>query len=240
MPTTVELIVAGLIAAAYPIWDYVWGWPRMLRSIRSARPDPRLPVYWEIMGQEWLMTLVIAGLWIHAGRPWSALGLVWPTGWRLGVTAALILVVLALHAVQTRAVARLSPERLEKVRSSDAPMVAFAPHTRAEYACFQPVAVTAGICEELIYRGFLVWAFRSWLTLWGAALASVISFAFAHAYQGRRGAVNAGAVGAIFAVLAILTGSILPGMALHTLLDLLGGRTSYAMLRDSATGGHVS
>lgn len=232
MPTLLELVIAGLIAVAYPIWDYVWAWPRMLRTIRSARPDPRLPVYWEIMGLSWLMTFVIAGLWIRADRPWSALGLVWPTGWRLGAFAALVIVVLAMHALRTRAIARLDPDRLEKVRSSDAPLIAFVPHTRAEFVCFQFVAVTAGICEELIYRGFLVWALRPWLTLWGAALASVVSFGFAHAYQGRRGAVGAGAVGAIFAVLAILTGSIVPGMVLHALVDLLGGRSSYAILRE--------
>ena len=240
MPITPELIVAALIAVAYPIWDYVWGWPRMLRTIRSGRPNSRLPVYWEILGQEWFMASVVAGLWVRADRPWSTLGLVPPTGWRLGVTAALVLAVLALNALRTRAIARLDPDKLRRVRASNAPVVAFAPHTRAEYALFQSVAVSAGICEELIYRGFLVWAFRPWLTLWGAALASVVSFGFAHAYQGRRGAVNAGAIGAIFAVLAILTGSILPGMVLHALTDLLGGRSSYAIFRDPRAGDTVA
>ncbi len=237
MPTTIDLIIVGLIAVVYPVWDYVWGWPRMLRTIRSGRPDPRLPVYREIIGGLWLMTFVIAGLWIRADRPWSALGLVWPTGWRLGVTAALVLATLALHALRTGSIARLDPRRLARVRSSDASWVAFAPHTRAEYAWFQAVSVTAGICEELIYRGFLVWALQPWLTLWGAALASVVSFAFAHAYEGRRAAVSVGILGAIFAVLAILTGSILPGMVLHALVDHLSSRTSYAILREPGTGG---
>ena len=236
MPVTPELIVAALIAVAYPIWDYVWGWPRMLRTIRSGCQNPRLPVYWEVMGQLWFMTLVIAGLWVLAGRPWSAQGLVLPTGWRLGVTAALALVFLTLDALRTRAIARLDSEKLRRVRVSDAAMVAFAPHTRAEYAWFQPVAVTAGICEELVYRGFLVWAFQPWLTLWGAVLVSLVSFAFAHAYQGRQGVVSAGAIGAIFAALAILTGSILPGMVLHTLTDLLGAKTSYVIFRDPGAG----
>ncbi len=240
MPTTPELIVAVLIAVAYPIWDYRWGWPRMLRTIRSGRPDPRLPVYWEIMGQQWLVTLVIAVQWVLANQPWSALGLVWPAGWRLGVTAALVLAVLVLDALRTRAVARLGPDSLHRVRSSSAPLLAFAPHTRAESAGFRLVALTAGICEELIYRGFLVWAFRPWLTLWGAALASVVSFGFAHAYQGRRGAASAGVVGAVFAVLAILTGSIVPGMVLHALVDLLGGRSSYAILRDAGSAEAVA
>lgn len=236
MPTTFELIVAGLIAVAYPIWDYR-SWSGMLRTIRSGRPNPRLPVYWEIMARLWLMTLVIVGLWIRSDRPWSALGLVSPAGWRVGVTAALVLAVLTVHVLQTRALARLSPDRLERLRSSDAPMVAFTPHTRAEYAWFQLVSVTAGICEELIYRGFLVWAFRPWLTLGGAALVSVVSFGSVHAYQGRRGAIGAGVVGAIFSVLAILTGSIVPGMLLHTLMDVLASRLYYPIMRGSGARG---
>ena len=71
MPITPELIIAALIAVAYPIWDYVWGWPRMLRTIRSGRPNPRLPVYWEVMGQElptgrgqrWVWCCRPAGAW---------------------------------------------------------------------------------------------------------------------------------------------------------------------------------
>ncbi len=240
MPTTLDLIIVGLIAVLYPIWDNLWGWPRMLRTIRSGRTDPRLPVYREIIGQLWVMTWVIAALWARADRPWSALGLVLPTGWRLGLTAALVLATLALHALRARSIARLDPVRLERLRSSEASLIAFAPHTRAEYAWFQAVAVTAGMCEELIYRGFLVWALRPWLTLWRAALASVVSFAFAHAYEGRRAAVSVGILGAIFAALAILTGSILPGMVLHALVDHLSSRASYAILREPGTGDAVA
>lgn len=231
MPTTLDLIVIGLIAVGHPIWDYLL-WPRMLRMIRSPRPNPRVPVYGAIIGQLWIMAIAIAGLWIRGDRPASALGLTWPSGWRLGVTGGLVVALLVLHVQQTRALARWSPERRERLRSSKSSMIAFIPHTRAEYAWFQAVSVSAGICEELIYRGFLVWAFRPWLTLWGAVLVSVVSFGFAHAYQGREGAVSAGVVGAAFSVLAILTGSIVPGMLIHALMDHLGSRTYYPILRD--------
>jgi CAAX protease family protein len=234
MPHTIDLVVAVLIAIAYPIWDHVWGWPRMLRAIQSARPDARVPVYREVIAQEWGITAVIVGLWLRAGRPWSALGLLPPTGWRLGVAVALVAALLWLIRVQLTAVARLDAAKRARTRTRSAALGPIIPHTRAEHAWFRPLAVTAGICEELIYRGFLVWALRPWLGLWGAASASVVSFGFAHAYQGRRHALNAGITGGVLAVIAIVTGSVVPGMILHALVDLLGGETSYAIFRDDA------
>ena len=44
-----------------------------------------------------------------------------------------------------------------------------------------------------------------------------------------RGAVRAGVLGAGFAGLAIAMGSVVPGMALHALLDLMSGEASYAI-----------
>jgi membrane protease YdiL (CAAX protease family) len=233
MPNPVDLAVAVLIAAAYPLWDYKWGWPRMLRTIRSGRPNARVPVYQEIIGQEWFLTAIIAGLWIRGGRPWSALGLLPPTGWSLVLSAALVAALLLLIFAQRRAVSRLTPEGRAKLRARNADVEPIVPRTRAEYSWFQPVALTAGICEEVIWRGFLVWAFQPWLGLWGSAVVSMISFAFAHAYQGRRGMIRAGIVGACFGVLAIFTHSILPGVVLHALVDLMGGMTSYAIFHDA-------
>ncbi|HET7226325.1 MAG TPA: CPBP family intramembrane glutamic endopeptidase [Candidatus Eisenbacteria bacterium] len=236
MPTTPDVIVALLFAIGFPIWDYAWDWPRMMRIIRSGRPDARVPVYRQIMGEEWLMAAIVAALWVRAGRPWSALGLTPATGWRLGVAIALLATLLLLMVAQMRAVARVAPERLARTRARNAHVASIVPRTRAEFAWFQPLAVTAGVCEELIWRGFLVWAFRPWLGLWGAALASAVSFGFAHSYQGRRGVINTGVIGALFGLLVITTRSILPGIVLHALVDVMGGMTSYAVFRGAVDG----
>jgi len=229
MPGTIDLVVAGLIAIVYPIWDYFGEWPRMVRTMASGKPNARVSVYREVLALEWLITAVIAAVWIHGARPWRLIGLVLPVGWPLVLTAALIAALLLLFRAQLRAIRRLDPAKLDRVRTRQAAVSLLIPHNRVERAWFVPVAITAGLCEEFIYRGFLVWAFQPWLGLWGAALASTVSFGFAHAYQGRSGAIRAGALGAVFAVLAIAMGSVVPGMVLHALLDLISGEASYAI-----------
>jgi len=178
------------------------------------------------------MTAVIATVWIRAQRPWQAIGLVPVGGWRLALTAALLAGLVLLLVVQLRAIRRLDASKRERVRTRHAAVSPLIPRNAIERVWFLAVSLTAGLCEEFIYRGFLPWAFRPWLGLWGAALVSTAGFAAAHSYQGRAGAIRAGVVGAMIMGLAIAMGSIIPGIAVHALLDLVSGEASYAIFAE--------
>jgi hypothetical protein len=97
------------------------------------------------------------------------------------------------------------------------------PADHEERAAFAAVAISAGVCEELIYRGFGI-AYVRWL--WPAAttldicLITAIAFGLVHLYQGWRGVTMTGVFGAVFAYVVILTGSLIPAVVLHSLLDL--------------------
>jgi membrane protease YdiL (CAAX protease family) len=103
------------------------------------------------------------------------------------------------------------------------PVAALLPRTPTERRVFAVLAVTAGVCEELLYRGFGLAALR-----WAApgigkpALIAVtaVAFGLAHLYQGRMGVILTGALGAYFAWIAMSTGSLVPVILLHALLDL--------------------
>jgi membrane protease YdiL (CAAX protease family) len=234
MPGTIDLVVAGLVAIVYPIWEY-FTWPRMVRTIASGRPGARVSVYREVIATQWIITAVIAAVWIQAARPWRLIGLALPVGWRLALTVALIAAVLIFIRAQLRAIRRLDPAKRDRIRTRTVAASPLVARNRAERAWFVLVSITAGLCEEFIFRGFLLWAFRPWLGLWGAALASTVSFGSGHAYQGRHGMFRAGIVGAAFAVLAIAMGSVVPGMVLHALLDVFSGEASYAIFAEPLT-----
>jgi hypothetical protein len=133
---------------------------------------------------------------------------------------------------QAAAVARLTPESRGRVRNRLGDLDLIVPHSPRERAWFVAVSITAGICEEFLYRGFLVWALTPWLGLWGAAAASLASFVSAHAYQGRAKLPNVALAGAVMAIVAMLTHSVLPGMLLHAMIDVMGGETAYAITRE--------
>ncbi|MFC4562140.1 CPBP family intramembrane glutamic endopeptidase [Nocardiopsis mangrovi] len=96
-----------------------------------------------------------------------------------------------------------------------------APHTRAERRMAAGLGITAGICEELLYRGlFVALGVALGLPVWLVAIVSCVVFAVAHVYQGWWGLVGPGLLGALFMVVYLGTGSIFIPMVLHIALDL--------------------
>lgn len=102
--------------------------------------------------------------------------------------------------------------------------LAFIPVTPAETAVFGLVlAPIASAGEEIVYRGFLMgqfWAFTGdgWIA---AALSSVV-FGLVHGYQGTWGIFRTGLIGMVFAAGVILTGSLVPSMLAHFLVNVSG------------------
>lgn len=239
MPGRVDFILAGLIAIAYPIWDTFFLTPRMQQGVAADPSRGRIRFYGVTIASLWIATGAVAAAWIAAARPWGPIGLVVPLGWRLVVTGVLVAAVLLLYRSQLAAVRRLDPARRARVRARQGGVSILVPRNPNERVWFAWVSLSAGFCEELIYRGFLIWVFRPWLGLWGAALVSTIAFGLGHAYQGAPGAIRAAAVGALFALLTIATGSIVPAIVLHALLDLISGEVSYALFADE-TGAAAS
>lgn len=75
------------------------------------------------------------------------------------------------------------------------------PATARERWLATGVAISAGVTEEIKYRGLFVAAGVGvvHLPLWAAVLASSVVFGFAHRYQGSRGMIGTGFLGLVFA-----------------------------------------
>jgi uncharacterized protein len=98
------------------------------------------------------------------------------------------------------------------------------PETRAEKAVYVGVSFTAGICEELVFRGFLIAALN--VATGSIALAVLLSaavFGIAHAHQDKIGALRAALLALALTAPLLATGSLYPGIAAHAIVDLAGG-----------------
>ena len=100
------------------------------------------------------------------------------------------------------------------------------PVSDAERRWWWLVSITAGVCEELIFRGYLIRFFHGQLdgalslSLTAAWLLSSLAFGFGHVYQGAAGIVSTTIGGLLLGLLAILTGNLILPILLHVLLDL--------------------
>jgi membrane protease YdiL (CAAX protease family) len=235
MPGWLDVALIVLFAAVWPLVEYFYLWPRHVRAVDAGDPNARSRTYVRTLWEEWLLAAAVVAVMLYAGRSLSVLFLGVPHGWRLWLGAGLPAVYGALIVVQGRALAA-KPASLVKLRARLQPLRALIPHTAGEFRLFVPLSFTAGICEELLYRGYLVWALQHWIGLWAAAGVSMVVFGLAHAYQGRQFAVRALYAGVGMGLLALVTGSLLPGMALHALIDLGSGWITYMAMRERPAG----
>lgn len=99
-----------------------------------------------------------------------------------------------------------------------------APRTPREYWMFAGVAVSAGVAEQLAYRGVL-FSFFLWYTgsLWGAALLAAIPFGLVHLFQGWRSAIVVTVIALRDQILVGLTGTLVFAIAIHIIHDIVAG-----------------
>jgi membrane protease YdiL (CAAX protease family) len=97
------------------------------------------------------------------------------------------------------------------------------PETQQERLWFAAVSLTAGVCEELLCRGFIfryLDGIALHLPLIAVLLVASASFGLNHIYQGKVGMLKTGVAGLAFGGLFLFTGSLLLPMLLHTAIDL--------------------
>lgn len=196
---------------------------RLERKVAAGDPTARLAHYRGEMAWEWGLTIAVLAVWFALGRPAAELGFGLDTSVGFWIGLGLTLVAAALNVGQSIALRR-NPARLAALAPSFEPVRAMMPSTRRESIEFGMLSVTAGICEEICYRGYLMaWieSLAPGLGTWGAALGSSVLFGIVHAYQGPKGILRTGFVGLLFAGLYVLTGSLWLPILLHALVDLM-------------------
>jgi len=235
--TTPDLLYLSLIAIVL-LLDYFVLWPAFLRW---SQVDPGRARWWLWSG--WMImlwSLVAAGvaLWLFEGRTWESLRFVIPHGWRLWGAAGLVLVLVIIYARTVVKIAR--SKGAKRIKMGNPHVEKLTPHTRSELGCWVAVSVSAGVCEEFIFRGYLIWVFQPLLGLWGAAGLSAVVFAAAHAYQGGKGILATGLAGSFLTLVVLISGSLWPAIALHVLTDIGTGLVAWLAVSRMEGGGDMS
>lgn len=115
-------------------------------------------------------------------------------------------------------------KRLKKMRQ---PVIgdieALLPRNRSEVKWCIPLALNAGISEEIFYRAALpLLALEATGSIAASLLISISAFGMTHWYQGWKGVLVTTAVGAFMFWLYLSSGSILKPIAVHILIDMIG------------------
>jgi len=234
MRTPFEIGVLALLLVGYPLFAFFVWWPRWRGVLASGEPGSRPQVYTSIVGYEWLLSGLAVAAALSAHRAPADLGLVLRPGLPLwsgfGICAALAYFLWKQAGAVARKPAAQAKVRAEIAKVGDA--MHLLPRTPGEMRGFAGLSLTAGICEELLWRGYAAFVLSAWMPAPAALLLACVSFGFSHSYQGPTGATRAGLVGVVMSALYLGSGSIVPPMLFHAILDVGSGLTVYLATRD--------
>ena len=109
------------------------------------------------------------------------------------------------------------------------------PTTRREYVVFVIlVSVSAGICEELIFRWYLLYWIESQANWMIACVISSLLFGLWHLYLGWAHVAKSAAVGFLLCLLYLYFESILFVIFLHIFIDVHSGTVAFVARRPSS------
>jgi membrane protease YdiL (CAAX protease family) len=98
------------------------------------------------------------------------------------------------------------------------------PSTTIELLVWCLLSITAGVCEEIIFRGYLQRQFGILArSTFAGVIVSAIVFGAAHGYEGSQRMLLIGIFGLLFGLLAWWRKSLRPGMIAHAWHDALSG-----------------
>lgn len=206
-PNAILSIYAGLVLAGLPL--IAWNDAR-----RGVLDEQQLEFRRAIYGSVALSLMLIAGLTlgVAAWQDVDAASLGWRVpdatqafAWGIGFTAAGL------------AVAWLVTHGARAVGLTEGPLARLLmPRTAAEKRGFLVLSGVAALCEEYVFRGFLLSIATAWLgSPWLGAVLVSLSFGLSHGYQRLAGVIRAGTLGFTLAVPVILTGSLFPAVVSH-------------------------
>jgi uncharacterized protein len=100
----------------------------------------------------------------------------------------------------------------------------FLPRRGVEILLWVAVSVSAGICEEVVFRGYFQRQFEAFTgSKWISLFLQAVLFGISHGYQGVQACVKIAIFGALFGLLALWRGSLRPGIIAHAGSDILSG-----------------
>ena len=203
------------ICIYYPVADAIY----LKKDLTKIQ---KIQLYKSTIRVQWLFVLVMVLIWFLQGMDFSQL-VTFPiqttdsinnlTPYTMGVLSGVVIAVVLSHILMKK------QKKLPTVGDFDF----LIPQTKKERIWFFFLSATAGICEELIFRGAMVYFLFHLpldLPLWAIGLIASAAFGIVHLYQGFKGVIATGIGGYFFFGLYMQTGSLWLPILLHFIIDV--------------------
>jgi membrane protease YdiL (CAAX protease family) len=182
---------------------------------------------------QWICTALVLVCWWVYSRFFTSLGFQW--GEWSSFSAGLMLLFLVLYGLDVWWELRNETQK-NLLKNKWENELSILPVSFEEFKYFLLVAFTAGVCEEIIFRGFFINYFLSInennvLGTWLSICIPAFLFAVGHIYQGGKAVAKTLIMACLFGWIFVLTKSLLILILIHFLVDVFGGLLAVKILK---------
>jgi uncharacterized protein len=211
------ILLLIFLIGIYPFWDKKY----TTKLEKTLLIDDRIQYFKYVIYSEWLITILIIVAVCLSSTTFDQIGLRVPdenaskfSGMFVGFLIGVCFMIFVLMRL---------PFYRKYVNAQTASVSFLVPTSKIDKRYAILAAITAGICEEIIYRGFLLhFLSNSPFKLEGNVLLIVgaVIFGIAHYYQGWKGIILTGLTGFVLSRIYLETDTLLFPILLHILIDL--------------------
>ena len=212
-------ILAVIVAIAYPL--FIVATHQKVNSNIRQNEKYRLADYKLTLLIFWFLTLLILFNFFAFKQP----NLNFNPKMSL-VNIGLILLILVFTIIQYRT-SKISANDTDALKEKMKDIYHYLPKTRQELIWFTFLSVSAGICEEIIFRLFLFEFLKESSTLIIAFIITNLLFALTHIGSGKRNLISSLILGLLFNAIYYFTDNIWIAIILHVSIDINAGILGY-------------
>jgi uncharacterized protein len=216
--STGHFIVMLLIQAALVAFGF---WLQRGTGSESVLPQKRnvFPLYLSVIALEWGLVATIRGAANDRGISlWEIIGGRW-SGWKDVVRDVLLCVPFVIvWELAARGMHRLlGPDQAKSITT-------MLPQGAIEVVLWIAVSITAGICEEIIFRGYFQRQFAAYTgSVAAGVLLQAVVFGLGHSYQGLKQMVLISGLGVLYGCFAVWRRNLRANMIAHAWTDIWNG-----------------
>lgn len=209
-----------IIFIGYPVWDHFY-----MKKVNNNLVH-KWRMYGEIVITQWIMVVIFLAYWLATKHSLNSLftlknpliSIETEDFLAIGLGFGIVIIILILtfyfsERIRNRLADALADESIQFL----------IPKTLRERLLFLIVAITAGICEEIIFRGVVLYYLTHIpfdLSIVTIGIISSVLFGIVHLYQGWKGVLQTAYLGAVFFILYVGTGSLWVPIVLHFIIDV--------------------
>ena len=233
IPTLIDQLLVVILGLVLPFFSGIRGSEQMHKVHFDEATRRRFFLSNSLV--LWVLAAVAMGIWYWNERPWSLMGFQkivnQPLTW---VATAAFVVFYVIEVIQNY----LQKDQQQKTFEQWEHNIPFLPESYRELPAYILLCLSAAICEEIMYRGFMVNYFINPMKdgfPWIAVIFPAVMFSIAHFYQGYEAMGKIFILSALFGVIFIVSKSLLIVIVLHFLIDLFGGITAIYFRKKTIT-----